>query len=85
MGVSVEWAFWPGDFEECLLNLGPEEAVILSEADLSKPAVGLVEGRVLIPLEGVDQTMKPGFVFLEDNDNPALRVFEAYILGLSDA
>lgn len=83
-GIPVEWTFWPGDFEDCLLNAGSEEVALLGESDLGNPVLDLVPDRILVPLDGVERLIEPCFVYLGDNENPVLKAFESFMLGLSD-
>lgn len=78
-GIPVSWVFWPGDYEECILNIGPSEVMIINEADTANPAYGLVEGRSLLPLEGFERLMRPCFVFLKENKNPALNALRTFM------
>lgn len=78
----VSCTYWPGSYEECILRIRPDEAMIVNEDDLKNPAYTLVENRVYIPLLGLDALIKPSFVFLKDNGNPALQTFIEFLASV---
>ena len=78
-GQTVSCTYWPGSYEECILNIRPDEVMIVSEDDLREPAYSLVPDRIYVPLIGLEDLIKPSFVYLRDNDNPALEVFCSFI------
>lgn len=53
-------------------NIRPDETMIVNEEDLNEPAYSLVPGRRRVPLEDIEELIKPCFAFLKSNENPAL-------------
>lgn len=51
-GTSVSCTYWPGSLEECILNIRPDETMIVNEEDLNEPAYSLVPGRRRVPPRG---------------------------------
>ncbi len=78
-GVPVTCSFWPGSYEECILNIRPDETMIVNTDDLREPAYSLVPNRCHVRLCGIEELIKPSFVFLKDNDNPALKAFVDFL------
>ena len=78
-GTNVICSYWPGSYEECIMNIRPDEMMIVTKDDLSEPAYSLVGNRTLVQLEGLEELIKPSFVYLVDNDNPALETFIAFV------
>ena len=52
------------------------------EKGIADAAYSLVENRVYIPLEGMEELLKPCFIYLKSNDNPALGAFASFLAGL---
>lgn len=83
--AEVECVLWPGTYEECIMGISPGEVMIVSTDDLREPAYGLVDGRVAIPLEGMEELVKPCFIFLRSNANPALDALRDFITEMPRA
>ena len=79
---NVSCSYWPGSYEECILNIRPNETMIVNEDDKKSPAYSLVPDRVYVPLVGLEEMIRPSFVYLRGNDNPALEAFCDFIDGL---
>ena len=80
---DISCAYWPGSYEECILNIRPGETMIVSDDDRKNPAYSLVPNRVYLPLIDIEDLIKPSFVFLKSNDNPALEAFVEFVTSLS--
>lgn len=78
-GSSVSCTYWPGSYEECILNIRPDEIMIVNDEDLHEPAYSLVPNRRCVLLEGVEDLIRPCFAFLKSNENPALETFEHFL------
>lgn len=78
LGVSVKCVFWPGKYDECIMNIGASEVMIVNENDLREPAYHLVEKRRAVPLNGFETLVQPCFVFLKANQNPALNALRDF-------
>ena len=76
---NITCSYWPGSYEECILNIRPDETMIVNDDDLKNPAYALVANRVHVPLTGLEELIKPSFVYLKSNDNPALEIFAEFI------
>ena len=72
MGTKMVCTYWPGSYEDCILHIRPDEAMIVTDGDLADPSYGSVPNRVLVPLIGMEQYLKPGIVYLGTSKNPAL-------------
>ncbi len=83
-GAPVTCTYWPGSYEECIVNIKPDEAMIVNEDDRRDVAYDLVEDRMYVRLEGMEELVKPVFVYLRSNENPALAAFASFI-GQLDA
>lgn len=80
---SISCTYWPGSYEECILNIRSDETMIVNDDDFKDPAYSLVPGRIYVPLVGIEDLIKPSFVFLKSNDNPALEAFIEFVASLS--
>lgn len=78
----VACSYWPGSYEECILHIRPDEMMIVNENELKHPAYSLVPNRVNILLADIEELIKPSFVMLKNNDNPALEQFTTFIESL---
>ena len=78
-GAPVSCSYWPGSYEECIVNVRPDEAMIVNADDMREAAYSLVKDRIYVPLEGMEELVKPCFVYLKSNDNPALEDFAAFL------
>jgi len=83
-GAPVSCSYWPGSYEECIVNIRPDEVMIVNESDMHDAAYSLLENRVYVPLEGMEELLKPCFIYLKANDNPALDAFASFLAGLRD-
>ena len=57
--------------------------MIVNEDDIKDPAYSLVPNRRYVPLPGITDMIRPSFVYLRSNDNPALETFREFIESLS--
>lgn len=78
-GIDVECVFWPGKYDECILRIDKSEVMIVNDDDLHDPAYHLVGNRVAVPLDEFEEIVKPCFVFLKSNENPALEALRAFL------
>lgn len=78
-GAPVSCSYWPGSYEECIVNIRPDEAMIVNEDDRRDAAYSLVKRRVYVPLVDMEDLVKPCFVYLKGNPNPALAAFADFI------
>lgn len=53
--------------------------MIVNEEDLNESAYSLVPGHLRVPLEDIEELIKPCFAFLKSNENPALETFEHFL------
>lgn len=79
---EISCTYWPGSYEECILNIRPNETMIVNDDDRKNPAYSLVKGRIYVPLVGLEEMIRPSFVFLRANDNPALETFCEFVESL---
>lgn len=79
LGASASCTYWPGSLEECILNIRPDETMIVNEEDLNESAYSLVPGHLRVPLEDIEELIKPCFAFLKSNENPALETFGHFL------
>ncbi|MGN0039140.1 MAG: LysR family transcriptional regulator [Coriobacteriales bacterium] len=79
VGISVDIDYWPGSYEECILNIDPEDVMIINGYDLEDPIYSSVENRVCVRLKGFSSFFRPAFVCLSDNTNPALALFKEHM------
>lgn len=82
--TKVACVLWPGSYEECVMRITEHEVMIVSETDLLEPAYSLVEGRTTVPLMGMDDFMKPCFIYLKSNENPSLDALKDFISGMPE-
>lgn len=78
-GAPVSCSYWPGSYEECIMNIRPDEAMIVNADDMRDAAYSLVDNRVYVTLEGMENLLRPCFVYSKSNDNPALSIFADFI------
>lgn len=78
-GAPVSCSYWPGSYEECIMNIRPDETMIVNADDMRDAAYSLVADRVYVPLEGMSDLLRPCFIYLKSNDNPALGVFADFL------
>lgn len=78
-GTPVSCSYWPGSYEECIVNVRPDEAMIVNADDMREAAYSLVKDRIYVPLEGMEELVKPCFVYLKSNENPALTAFADFL------
>ena len=81
-GLPVSCSYWPGSYEECIVNIRPDETMIVSEDDMKDPAYTMVPNRTYVYLDGIETLITPAFVHLKDNDNPAVEAFAEFIRSL---
>lgn len=79
LGIQVECVFWPGKYDECIMGIGPSEVMIVNVDDLRDPAYSFVEHRKTVLIENFEQIVKPSFVFLKANENPALDALKEFV------
>lgn len=80
--ISVRCSYWPGSYEECIVNIQRDETMIVCDYDLRDPAYELVANRVCVPLdEKFEKLVRPSFIYLKSNGNHALDVLRAFAQG----
>lgn len=79
LGIKVECVFWPGKYDECIMGIGPSEVMVVNADDLRDPAYSLVDHRKTILVENFEKIVKPSFVYLKSNDNPALDALRQFV------
>lgn len=81
VGTSSEYVFWPGKYEECIMGIDASEVMIVNDNDLRDPAYHLVPHRKTVHVRGFEELVKPCFIFLASNENPALETLRDFLRG----
>ncbi len=82
-GFRMNYVSHPGSLYESIMSVRPDEIEILGNDDLEKPLYNFHEHRVFRDLECPGLTLHPCFVFLRENDNPAVQVFREFALAFN--
>lgn len=77
--IDAICTYWPGSYEECVINIEHDEVMIVNDYDLRDAAYTFVENRCCIPLLGFDDLIRPCLIYLKTNDNPALDVLAEFL------
>ena len=78
-GAPVSCSYWPGSYEECIVNIKPDEAMIVNDEERREVAYGLVKNRIYVPLDGMEELVKPSFIYLKSNENSALETVANFL------
>lgn len=77
--VKLTCNYWPGDYDDCIINISPDEVMTVSEEERAQPAYDMVHDRVFVPFVGYEAILQPCVMTRSDNDNPALERFKQYL------
>ena len=79
LNLKVDVRYWPGSYEECISNIDKDEVMIVSEQERTRTVYDYVERRNFLRLKGFHELIRPCFVYLADNANPAITDFAAFL------
>ena len=79
LNIKSDVRQWPGSYEECIRNIDKDEVMIVSEQERARAAYGYVKSRIFLHVKGFHKLIRPCFVHLTDNANPAIADFAAFL------
>lgn len=79
LGVKVDVDFFPGTYEECVMNIASDEVIIVNEGEHKNKLYDTMPKRKFAKLIDFHKLYRPCFVYMKSNDNPAIESFKKFI------